>query len=310
MTISRKGNLFMSKEPKLSIVIASYNSVMTIGTCLDSLAAQACNAAFEIIVVDSSSDGTAELIAKRFPDVKLHRFKERKYAGDARNIGIGAARAALIAFIDADCTAEVDWIEKILLAHKLPHPAIGGAIANANPNSAVGWAAYFTEFSQWMPKTPAHISIDIAAANMSYKKELFADLGGFIEGTYCSDTEFHWRLKRSGKNLFFDPSIRINHQNIDRLGNLLGHEFHHGQSFARVRVKAKEFSVLSRSIYAALFPGIFTKLLINTAQNNLKNRVYLSQFIKTLPLLSLGLLSWSLGECMGYVKGELKGNDR
>ncbi len=296
----------MSKEPKLSIVIASYNSAMTVGACLDSLIAQECDSAFEVIVVDSSSDGTAELIAKGFPNVKLHAFKERKFVGDARNIGIAAARADLVAFIDADCTAERDWVEKILEAHKSPHLAIGGAIANGNPNSAVGWAAYFTEFNQWIPKTPAHLSIDIAGANMSYKKKVFADLGSFIEGTYCSDTEFHWRLKSSGKSLFFDPSIRINHRNIDKLGDLLRHELHHGQSFARVRVKAKEFSVLRRSIYAPLFPAIFTKLLINAAQKNLKNRIYLSQFIKALPLLSLGLLSWSLGECIGYIKGELE----
>lgn len=297
------------KEPLLSVVIASYNSVMTVERCLDSLAAQECDATFEVIVVDSSTDQTPELIAKRFPNVKLHRFKDRKYAGSARNIGIKAAKAEIIAFIDADCTAEKDWVEKIIIAHRTPRPAIGGAIANGNPASAIGWAAYFTEFSQWMPKTPAHISIDIAAANMSYKKELFADLGGFIEGTYCSDTEFHWRLKDSGKNLFFDPSILINHHNIDKLGKLLRHEIHHGQSFARVRVKAKEFSVLRRSVYATLFPVICAKLLISAARNNLKNRIYLPQFIKALPLLALGLLSWSLGECMGYIKGELRESD-
>ena len=300
----------MSKEPKLSIIIASYNSVMTVGRCLDSLAAQECDAAFEVIVVDSSSDGTPELIRESFPDVKLHRFKERKYAGDARNIGIKAAKADIIAFIDADCTAEVDWVEKILIAHKTPHLAIGGAIANGNPASAVGWAAYFTEFSQWMPKTPAHISIDIAGANMSYKKKVFADLGGFIEGTYCSDTEFHWRLKRSGKDLFFDPSIHINHNNIDKLGNLLRHEFHHGQSFARVRLKAKGFSILKRVLYAALFPAISAKLLLYTTRNNLKNRNYLPLFIKNLPLLCLGLISWSFGEAVGYIRGELRGNSR
>ena len=297
---------FISKEPLLSVVIASYNSGMTIGACLDSLANQDCDAAFEVIVVDSSTDGTPALIRESFPDVKLHRFKERKYPGSARNIGIKAAEADIIAFIDADCTAEVDWAEKIIKAHKSPRLAIGGAIANGNPDSSVGWAAYFTEFSQWMPNTPAHISIDIAAANMSYKKEVFADLGGFIEGTYCSDTEFHWRLKRSGKDLFFDPSIRINHRNIDRLGDLLRHEFHHGQSFARVRVKTKGFSVFRRSVYAALFPAIFTKLLINTARNNLKNRIYLSQFIKVFPVFSLGILSWSFGEAAGYMKGKLK----
>ncbi len=74
--------------PQLSIIIASYNAEKTIESCLESLENQATDKDFEVIVVDSSPDGTAKLIEEKFPDVNLYRFSERKFPGDARNFGI------------------------------------------------------------------------------------------------------------------------------------------------------------------------------------------------------------------------------
>ena len=181
-------------DPRLSVIIASYNSRDTIGECLRSLDKQVDPGNMEIIVVDSSRDGTGEFVRREFPMVKLLHFRERKFCGDARNIGIAQARGEIIAFIDADCTAPPRWAEAVSRAHESLYPAIGGAIGNGNPESLVGWAAYFTEFSKWMPGSTRRLLPDIAGANMSYKVSLFADFGSFIEGTYCSDSEFHWRM--------------------------------------------------------------------------------------------------------------------
>ena len=160
----------MSSEPQLSVIVASYNSRRTIADCLQSLQDQVTDNPFEVIVVDSSADGSADLVAERFPEVRLLRFAERRFPGDARNAGIAAARAEIVASIDADCVARQDWVEQLLKAHRDPSVAIGGAIGNANPNSYVGWVAYLRESSQWMPGAPRRWMADIATANLSYKK--------------------------------------------------------------------------------------------------------------------------------------------
>lgn len=296
----------MPEKLQLSVIIASYNSGKTIEGCLASLKNQETDKGFEIIVVDSSTDGTTILVEEKFPEVNLYKFHERKFCGDARNFGISVAKGEIIAFTDADCIADRNWIENILKSHHSPYYAIGGAIGNGNPESYVGWAAYFCEFSQWMPNSPAKWMEDIAGANMSYKRDVFRKYGKFIEGTYCSDTEFHWRLKQNGHSIRFVPSIRIYHCNINKFAKFLTHEYEHGQSFARVRVKNKNFSYLRRLFYVVFSPMILLKLFIKIGLINLKNRIYLLHYLKVLPLLILGITAWSIGESAGYISSRDK----
>jgi glycosyltransferase involved in cell wall biosynthesis len=301
-TIVFTGERDKSGHAKVSVIIASYNARKTIGECLASLHKQATEAEFEIIVVDSSTDGTADLVRRIFPQVRVFYFAERKFCGDARNFGVSVARGEIVAFIDADCTADPGWVGAIRTAHRSPDPAIGGAIANGNPESHIGWAAYFCEFSQWMPNVPPQRMTDIACANMSYKKGLFEKFGRFIEGTYCSDTEFHWRLGREGYSLRFEPLIEIAHHNIDNFGKFLRHEYQHGRFFAQVRTRSQGFSMGRRYAYVLLSPFIPIKLIWGISARVLANSIYLAAFLKSIPLLVLGIFAWSLGECRGYAE--------
>ena len=290
----------MYEAPELSVIIVSYNAIDTIQHCLDSLERQTTSRGFETIVVDSSTDGTGELVKKKFPRVKLYRFSERKFPGDARNIGISLAKTKILAFLDADCQAESNWIEEIVKAHNFPHQVIGGAIANGNPESYVGWAAYFCEFSQWMPGTKPQWMTDIPGANISYKKEIFETHGGFIEGTYCSDTDFHWRIGDHGHSLLFHPSILVSHINISSLERFLRHEYFHGRSFARVRVGSRGLSGWRRAAYVTFLPLVLAKLLLERSRSVFRSSIYLPQFLKVSPLLAVGVFCWSLGEAVGY----------
>lgn len=206
--------------PTLSVVIASYHSRPTIQACLRSLDHQT-SQPNEVILVDSGCDGTTELTAREFPHVRLFAVSERKYPGDARNIGIQHASGDVIAFLDADCVAPPNWAEEILLAHQNPDPLIGGAFENANPASRISWAAYFCELSQWMPGGAARHIQEIPAGSLSIKRWAFEKYGPFLEQTYCSDTAFNWRARADGQIPVFQPAIRIQHFNITRLRRFL-----------------------------------------------------------------------------------------
>jgi len=287
-------------HPDVSVIIASYNAREVIGGCLESLQAQSTSRLFELIVVDSSTDGTADYVAVTFPEVRVLRFRDRKYCGGARNAGISIARGTVIAFTDADCRVATNWIEEIARAHERPELAIGGAIGNANPASYVGWAAYLCEFSQWMPGMRARWLTDMPGANLSYKRQAFARYGGFIEGTYCSDTNYHWRLGQEGQCLWFEPSILVFHHNIPCLRRFLSHEYHHGLSFGRVRVQSLRWSCYRRALYLLLAPIIPLRILGKVALNCLVSGRGLVALTVTMPLLIAGIVCWSAGEIVSY----------
>ena len=289
-------------RPAVSVIVPSYNAAPTIDRCLGAFEAQTAASEAEIIVVDSSSDGTADLVSARFPRVRLLALPTRRFPGDARNLGIAEARADVLAFTDADCIPDPRWLEGILAAHRArPDPAIGGAIENGNPDSAVGWAAYLLEFSQWIPSRPAGRMPEIATGCLSLKRWAFERYGPFLEGTYSSDTAFQWRLLRDGHEPLFDPAIRVAHVNIDRLGELLRRKLRHGRDFARLRARAEQFSAGRRLAFAALAAGLPMVLWRRIAQRVAADPELRIRLARSTPGVVLALCAWSAGEAAGYL---------
>ena len=99
--------------PVVAVVIPSFDSARHIKQCLQALRAQITDLCFEVILVDSSSDGTDQIVADAFPEVRLVRFRDRLSVGAARNIGVEKARGKLVLFLDVDCIAEPTWIDQM-----------------------------------------------------------------------------------------------------------------------------------------------------------------------------------------------------
>jgi GT2 family glycosyltransferase len=286
---------------EVSVIVASYNSSRTIERCLESLQRQKGAPDYEVLVVDSSTDDTAERVASRFPDVRLFTFAERKYPGDARNAGIARARGAILAFTDADCIVDENWIAEIVKAHESPRPIIGGSVDNANPESYVGWGYYFCEFSHWMPQLPAATLVEIPTCCLSLKRWAFDKYGPFLEGVYCSDTDFNWKLARAGHPPLFVPSIKVSHINVDNLPRFLKHEPMHGRAFARLRARVEGFSRSRRLLYIALSPLLPLLLWFRVARLALAHARTRGRFLAASPVVLAGFAAWSLGELAGYL---------
>lgn len=91
----------MGSLPRVSVVIPCFNAERYITETLRSVLGQA-DADLEVIVVDDgSTDGSAALVERDFPRVRLLRCTNAGVSA-ARNAGIAAATADWIAFCDAD----------------------------------------------------------------------------------------------------------------------------------------------------------------------------------------------------------------
>ena len=166
---------------------------------------------FETILVDSSTDGTGDLVRQRYPEVQLITSSSRLFCGDARN-GRPRRPGRIIAFLDADCFVEPGWVDAVLEAHRTPHLLVSGVVLNGTPDRQVAWAYYFCEFSHWLPGGAIREIPEAAGCCLSFKREAYEAYGPFLEGTYSSDTAFQRRAWRDGHQVYLDPSIRIFHR--------------------------------------------------------------------------------------------------
>ncbi len=96
--------------PKVSIIAPVYNSQDFISKLLESLVAQDYPSdRLEILIVDNgSNDNTAKIISDYPVTLLFEKDIQSSYA--ARNKGLEVATGEILAFIDADCIAESDWV--------------------------------------------------------------------------------------------------------------------------------------------------------------------------------------------------------
>jgi len=298
------------RKPALSVIVVSWNARKTIGACLEALRDQETAHDYEVIVVDSGTDGAADFIEEGFPDVRLLRCAARKFPGAARNIGLESAQSDWIGFVDADCIAGTGWVNAVVASRHSGASIIGGCIEPANPENYLGWAPYFIEFSRWMSGMPARPTTDVATCNCLMSRSVIAQAGGFREQGYASDTALCWAAAAAGEAVAFDPSFTVGHNNIARLSTFVRKQVFHGRHFARMRVDVRGMGIGRRLLYAAgsvLLPVLLGARLARRVFGTARR--HRLKFTLVSPLVLLGLCLWSAGEMAGYLMPEPKPDD-
>ena len=103
----------------LSVVVVNWNSKGDLRDCLSSLRAQT-HQELEVIVVDNgSADGSADMVANEFPEVRLLRETDNLGFAEACNRGITASSGAWVAMLNNDAVAEPDWAKALVDAARV-----------------------------------------------------------------------------------------------------------------------------------------------------------------------------------------------
>lgn len=102
----------MKNEPAVSVVMPAYNTAPYIGEALASVFRQSFRD-FEVIVVNDGSPDTGDLERALEPylDRIVYIKQDNRGVSSARNTGIGAARAPVVAMLDSDDAWEPEYLE-------------------------------------------------------------------------------------------------------------------------------------------------------------------------------------------------------
>jgi len=207
-------------EKRVSLVIPGRDCASTVGECLGALVPILEDGPLgEIIFVDDGSgDETAEIVG-RYPVTLLRG--EGHGAGAARNIGLKVAKYELIWFVDSDCVAEPDALDRLLPYMDDPNVGgVGGTYANRVPHSLLGCLIHeeIVERHLAMPETVNFL----ATFNVMYRKSVLDAIGGFdarfLKG---QDAELAFRVMEQGYRLKFTRESRVAHFHETRWLNYL-----------------------------------------------------------------------------------------
>jgi succinoglycan biosynthesis protein ExoA len=203
-------------SPKVSVVLPTLGERGFIRDCLDSLLAQTYVGIDEILVVDGgSTDGTRELVERFGPPVRLVD-NPRVTAAAAMNVGLAAARNDLIVRADAHALYARDYVARSVAA-RLDSGAdwVGGPMRAVGTTSFGRAVAAVTSSPFGVGPGRFHYATQATDVETVYlgifDRRMVDEVGGYDETRLqwaAEDQELAYRLRRAGRRIRVDPSIR------------------------------------------------------------------------------------------------------
>ena len=226
-----RDSLELTLSPKISVVICTFNRHDMLLDAIMSIELQDLpDQEYELIIVDNSDDVTAR---EQFRDglqiTCAHRYIDEARPGlsRARNIGIDAARAEFVAFMDDDAKASAGWLRHILVTFSSNQTAgvVGGPV---RPIWAARRPAWLT------PEIESYLTIIdrgdetrvltgeewLSGTNIAFRKQAVMEAGLFPENLgrigrlLLSNEELlvTKRIRELGYTAVYEPKIEMHHR--------------------------------------------------------------------------------------------------
>jgi N-acetylglucosaminyl-diphospho-decaprenol L-rhamnosyltransferase len=219
------------RVPELAVIIVNRNGRIFLPRCLRSLRECGRGRDWEIIVADNASDdGSAELMADSFPEVKLLPTGGNLGFAKANNMALGETRSPFILFLNPD-TAVFEGAVECLLEVLRRNPETGACGPrlilgdHTNQVSFGGTVSFFRELFQKAVLNPYYKKrLEalrrprevgwVSGACLLARREAVDQAGGFDEDffLYFEDIDLCRRMALRGWRILFVPAARVFHE--------------------------------------------------------------------------------------------------
>ncbi len=233
-----------------SVIVPAYNAETTMNKLLDSLVnLDFPKDKYEIIIVDNNSIDKTREIVKKYPVTLIEQKKiQSSYA--SRNLGIKKSKGEILAFSDADCIVDKDWLKNAVKALK-ENPIIdiiGGKVIFLS-----GKDNTFSYFDRNHHLNQHRYCCEgwCLTANLITKKKTFDKIGLF--GDYFSGGDFEWsrRATQKGLKLRYFYNIIVYHKTRDTFRGLIEKRLKAGYGKAEL-VKQKRLLTIGQRMFKIL----------------------------------------------------------
>jgi glycosyltransferase involved in cell wall biosynthesis len=174
----------------LSVIVAAHNAKRQLPMLLAALAEQTYTGTFEVWVVDDrSTDGTNAFLKNaegQYPWLRALTIESTPQGWSpkkwALTQGIAAAKYERLAFTDADCTPEPDWLSSIVGAFELGYDIVLG-YSPVVPR--ITWLNYLQQLEGYkqattnLAFTALGLPVTATGRSLAYTQDIYKRAGGF-----------------------------------------------------------------------------------------------------------------------------------
>jgi len=247
----------MFSQPLISVIVPHLNDPRGLVRLLESLTAQRVSGLpFEVIISDNGSNMPLPEAVKSHPQVTIVHEPEPG-PGPARNRGVSVAQGGILAFIDADCVADSDWIQTIFDRFQKPNGAavIGGDV-RIRPRGTLlePIEAYESIFGY---RFELYVRRDgfAGTGNLAMRRETFDAVGPFGGIQIAEDREWGQRATRSGFAPAYVPEMIVYTEARESFSELARKwDRHIAHDFVGVQSVKRRLRWLLRSLALAASP--------------------------------------------------------
>nr|WP_303048533.1 glycosyltransferase [Celeribacter sp. HF31] len=201
----------MEQVADISVIIPVYRQWDGLSRLLQNLAAQTLSPRRYTIVVVANEPPPAGLnVAEIAQNARMIVcLTPGSYA--ARNVGIEATMTPFVAFTDADCLPDPDWLKGLLLRLTTdPKTLWAGRIDMDTPARETLWAAY--DIIRGIPQKHYVSRGYGACANLGVARSVLEAVGGFDERRFSGgDAAFCRKAGQAGFGIAYADEVRVVH---------------------------------------------------------------------------------------------------
>lgn len=241
--------------PAISVVVPHLNQPEHLARCLASLRAQENAPPAELIVVDNGSQALPEAVCAAHGATLL--TEPTPGPGPARNRGVAAARAPILAFVDADCRADPGWLAAIAARFEDTETTILGGdvrIPRADPARPTTLECYESEYAYRMDLYIRDQGFT-GTGNLAVRRRTLDEVGPFAGIELAEDRDWGRRARAKGHRIVYVPEMRVWHPAREDFAGLeakwarqIGHDR------AQVRGAAAEARWIAKALALAVSP--------------------------------------------------------
>jgi len=287
-------------EPSLSVVVPSVNGLDDLLGCLTALSKQRADVDLEVLVADRCGEPLRTEVRRQHPWARILEAEPTTTIPDLRALAFREAKGRSVAVIEDHVIVPEGWARSLLDAQGGAEVVVGGAIENAAVDRLVDWAAFLCEYSHCIVPLPEGPSDWLPGNNVVYPRELLVRYQSVL-GRGQWENRLHDAMRRDGVPLMLRPRISVGHKKHYTVGEYLSQRYLYARSYAGARVA--EASLPTRLGYGAAALALPPLLFYRTISRVVSKGRHRAELVRSLPLLAVFVVSWALGEMVGYVAG-------